>query len=155
MKNESEEVTLAFSVPEEHREAVLRALEFERNPNEQNANYVCEVMSELYSIKKQLRKQDAIYKRLDEVIKYAIRNNANNFNTKQFFEVKKPLHIGKITNPVEMLSRLMQIFDDPLDFSSCIEFNFNNLRDLMGDEFIIANADIISETNYAPAVYMK
>lgn len=155
MKTESEEVTLAFSVPEEHQEAVLRAIEFERNPNEQNANYVCEVMPELYSIKQQLKKQEAIYKRLDEVIKYAIRNNANNALTKQFFAVKKPLHVGKITDPLKMLTRLMEIFDNPLDFSSCIEFNFNNLRDLMGDEFIMANADIISETNYAPAVYMK
>ena len=90
---------------------------------------------------------DEIKKRLDEIIKFVIRENADNANAKQFFDVKAPLLV--------MLSRLMQIFDDPLDFSSCIEFNFKNLKDLMGDEFIKANADIITETEYAPAVYFR
>ena len=98
---------------------------------------------------------DEIKKRLDEIIKFVIRENADNANAKQFFDVKAPLHVGKITKLVVMLSRLMQIFDDPLDFSSCIEFNFKNLKDLMGDEFIKANADIITETEYAPAVYFR
>lgn len=40
-----DDTTLAYSVPEEQREAVLRVLEYERNPSEQNAEYVCEVMA--------------------------------------------------------------------------------------------------------------
>ena len=155
MQTEIDETTLALSVSEEHREAVLRAIEFERNPDEQTALYVCEVMPELYAIKQNFKMQESIHKRLDEIIKFAIRKNADNENTKQFFDVKKPLHVGKITNPIEMLSRLMQIFDDPMDFSSCVEFNFKNLKDLMGDDFIKDNSDIIDERDYAPAVYTK
>ena len=34
-----------------------------------------------------------------------------------------------------------------------IKINLSNKRGRI--EFIMANADIISETNYAPAVYMK
>ena len=149
-----DDTTLAFSVPEEQREAVLRALEYERNPTEQNAEYVCEVMEMLFKIKQDMKQQDSIKKRLDEVIKFAIRNNASKEITKQFFDVKPPRHIGKIENPVEMLSRLMNIFDDPMDFSSCVEFNFNHLKDLMGDDFVKANADIITETEYESAVYL-
>ena len=146
---------LAFSVPEEQREAVLRVLEYKRNPTEENATYVCEVMETLFKIKQDMKQQSSVKKQLDEIIKFAIRSNADKAITKQFFDIKPPLHIGKITNPAEMLSRLMQIFDDPMDFASCIEFNFAHLKDLMGDDFVKANADIITETDYAPAVYLQ
>ena len=112
-------------------------------------------MGELYEIKQNMKNRNTVIKRLDEVIKFAIRNNAEKEITKQFFDVKPPRRIGKIENPVEMLSRLMKIFDDPMDFSSCVEFNFNHLKDLMGDDFIKANADIISETEYEAAVYLQ
>ena len=155
MTNEVSESQLAMSVPEKYREVMLRALEYKNNQNAQNAEWVCEVMSELCALKRQVKEQENILKNLEDVINFAVRNTAKNENTKQFFNVKPSLHVGKVKNPVEMLSRLMQIFDDPMEFSSCIEFNFNHLRDLMGKEFIAENSDIITEKDYAPAVYFK
>ncbi len=155
MKTEISDASLAFSVSEEHRESILRVIEFEKNPSNENANFVCEVMDDLHCLLRDLKNKEQINKRLDELIKNAIRNTADNNNTKQYFDVKKSLHLGKITNNLEMLTRLMTIFDNPLDFSSCIEFNFNNLKELMGDDFIEKNHDIIMEYDYAPAVYIK
>lgn len=54
----------------------------------------------------------------------------------------------------EMFGRLMQVFDEPTKFSSCIEFNYKKLMNFMGEQFIKENADIISVTEYAPAVYL-
>ena len=134
MKTEIDEETLVMSVPESQREAVLRALEFERNSTEKNAEYICEVMDTLYKIKQDMKHQDSIKKQLDNVIKFAIRNNADKEITKRFFDVKDARCVCKVTNPSEMLSRLMEIFDNPQDFSSCVEFNFKHLKDLMSED---------------------
>lgn len=155
MKTEIDEETLVMSVPESQREAVLRALEFERNSTEKNAEYICEVMDTLYKIKQDMKRQDSIKKQLDNVIKFAIRNNADKEITKRFFDVKDARCVCKITNPSEMISRLMEIFDNPQDFSSCVEFNFKHLKDLMSEAFIKQNSDIISEMYYEPAVFMR
>ena len=155
MHIQPDNMALARSVPPEQREAVLRVLEFECNPTEENAEYVCEVMDILFKIKQEMKEKEALSKRLDEVIKFAIRKTADRKSTKQFFDIKAPLVVGKIEKPVEMLSRLMQIFDDPMDFSSCIEFNYNHLLDLMGEKFVEDNSDIISVKEFAPAVYMQ
>lgn len=154
-KSEFDDVTLAMSVAPNQREAILRALDYERNPDEQYEQYVCEVMDTLFEIKLGLKHQVDIQKRIDEVIKFAVRKNADKDVVKQYFKVAPPIYKRRVENSVEMLHRLMQIFEDPLDFSSCIEFNFKNLKDLMGDDFITQNSDIISETEYAPAVYMQ
>ena len=152
---DSSEISLALSVPEDKREAVLRALEFEKNPSKENAAYVLEVMDTLFTIKQEIKEREAINKKLDETIKFAIRKTANSETTKQFFDIKPPIVVRKIEKPLEMLSRLMQIFDDPMDFATCVEFNYKHLVDLMGEEFIADNFDIISEKEYAPAVFMK
>lgn len=154
-KTEFDDTTLAMYLPQNQREAILRALEYERNPNDKNCEYVCEVMDNLFEIKRNLKKQTELQNRIDDVIKFAIRNNSDREVVKKYFKVTSPVHKYKIENPVEMLNRLMQIFDDPMDFSSCIEFNFKNLRDLMGEDFISENADLISETESKPYVYMQ
>lgn len=153
--NKFDDVTLAMSLPENQREPILRALEYERNPTEENCRYVCEVMKSLLEIKSCLKERTEIQKRIDDVIKFAIRKNADRDEVKRYFEVKSPLHKYKISDPVKLLSRLMQIFDDPMEFATCIEFNYKNLKDLMGEEFIAENSDIITETEYSPPVYMK
>ena len=153
MPNPENEKLLSL-VSKSHQNALRLAIDFSENPSQETAEAVAEVMGDLYEIKQNMKNRNAVIKRLDEVIKFAIRNNAEKEITKQFFDVKPPRRIGKIENPVEMLSRLMKIFDDPMDFSSCVEFNFNHLKDLMGDDFIKANADIITETEYEAAVYL-
>ncbi len=154
-KSEFDDVTLAMSLPQEQREPILRAIEYERNPTDENCGYVCEVMENLYEIKSNLKKKMEILNRIDEVIKFSIRKNSDKEAVKKYFKVAPPFRKYKIENPVELLNRLMSIFDDPMDFASCIEFNYKNLKDLMGDDFISKNSDIISEMEYAPAVYMQ
>ena len=154
-KTEFDDVTLAMSLPQEQREPILRAIEYERNPTDENCGYVCEVMENLYEIKSNLKKKMEILNRIDEVIKFSIRKNSDKEAVKKYFKVAPPIRKHKIENPVELLNRLMTIFDDPMDFASCIEFNYKNLKDLMGDDFISKNSDIISEMEYAPAVYMQ
>ena len=154
-KSEFDDVTLAMSLPQEQREPILRAIEYERNPTDENCGYVCEVMENLYEIKSNLKKKMEILNRIDEVIKFSIRKNSDKETVKKYFKVAPPIRKHKIENPVELLNRLMTIFDDPMDFASCIEFNYKNLKDLMGDEFIEKNSDIISDIEYAPAVYMQ
>ena len=119
------------------------------------AEAVAAVMDELFEIKQNMRKRDNVIKELDDVIKFAVRSTVAFPNTQKYFDVKPAHKVGKITNPTAMLSRLMQIFNDPMDFSSCIEFNYNRLKDLMGEQFIKENADIISETESAPAVFLQ
>ena len=142
-------------VSKAHQPALIRAIEFEQNPTEQNANAVAEVMNELFEIKQHMKQRDDVIKQLDDVIKFAVRGTAKYASTRHFFDVKPSRKFGKITNSPEMLYRLLQIFDNPMDFSSCIEFNYNNLKALMGDKFIKDNADIISETEYASAVFLQ
>ena len=154
-KDEIDEVEMAMSLPQNQREAILRAIEYERNPSEQNESYVLEVMDTLFEIRKSLKKQTELQSQMDDIIKFAIRKNSEKDIVKQYFKVAPPIHKYKIDNPVEMLHRLLQVFEDPMDFSSCIEFNYKNLKDLMGDEFIKNNADIISENIYNSAVYFK
>lgn len=154
MLNPENEKLLSL-VSKSHQNALRLAIDFSENPSQETAEAVAQVMGELYEIKQNMKNRNAVIKRLDEVIKFAIRNNAEKEITKQFFDVKPPRRIGKIVNPVEMLSRLMKIFDDPMDFSSCVEFNFNHLKDLMGDDFVKANADIITETEYEAVVYLQ
>ncbi|MBR5933564.1 MAG: hypothetical protein IK002_06200 [Treponema sp.] len=153
--NNYSDFDLASSLPQEQREAILRALEFERNPSEQNARYVCEVMDTLFKIKNEMKKKDDIQKRIDEVIKFAIRKNSDNPTVKQFFRVAPPFHKYKIDNPEEMFARLLKLFENPLDFSSCIEINYKKLKELMGDAFINQNSDIISDSEYMPAVFFS
>lgn len=154
-KAEFDDVTLAMSLPQEQREPILRAIEYERNPTDENCKYVCEVMENLYEIKNNLKKKMEILNRIDDVIKFSIRENADKDTVKKYFKVAPPIHKHKIEKPAELLNRLMDIFDDPMDFASCIEFNYKNLKDLMGNDFIEKNSDIISDIEYAPAVYMQ
>ena len=154
-KTEFDDVTLAMSLPQEQREPILRAIEYERNPTDENCKYVCEVMENLYEIKNNLKKKMEILNRIDDVIKFSIRENADKDTVKKYFKVAPPIHKHKIEKPAELLNRLMDIFDDPMDFASCIEFNYKNLKDLMGNDFIEKNSDIISDIEYAPAVYMQ
>ena len=107
-------------------------------------------MDALFEIKNAFKHQAEIQKQIDDMIKFAVRKNSEKDIVKQYFKVAPPIHKYKIANSVEMLNRLMKIFDDPMEFSSCIEFNFKNLKDLMGEEFIKANSDIISEIEYTP-----
>ena len=154
-KTEFDDVTLAMSLPQEQREPILRAIEYERNPTDENCKYVCEVMENLYEIKNNLKKKMEILNRIDDVIKFSIRENADKDTVKKYFKVAPPIHKHKIEKPAELLNRLMDIFDDPMDFASCIEFNYKNLKDLMGNDFIEKNSDIISDIEYAPAVYIQ
>ena len=138
-----------------HQGALQKAIDFAKNPCQETAEAVAEVRGELYEIKQNMKKREESIKPLDDVIKFAVRSTANFPSTQHFFDVKPARHIGKIENPTEMLKRLLQIFNDPMDFSSCVEFNFNSLRDLMGEKFIKENADIISERDCESAVFLQ
>ena len=138
-----------------HRGALMKAIEFHLNPTQETAEAVAEVMGELFEIKMNMKKRDGVIKELDDVIKFSVRATSTFSTTQKFFDVKPAHKSGKIKNPIEMLSRLMKIFNDPMEFSSCIEFNYNNLKNLMGDRFIEENADLITETEAAPAVYLQ
>ena len=138
-----------------HRTALTKAIEFQQNPTQETAEAVAEVMDGLFEIKMNMKKCDGVIKELDDVIKFAVRSTVAFPTTQKFFDVKPAHKSGKIKNPIEMLSRLMKIFNDPMEFSSCIEFNYNNLKNLMGDRFIEENADLIIETETAPAVYLQ
>ena len=142
-------------VSKAHQPALMRAIEFQQNPSQQTAEAVAAVMDELFEIKQNMRKRDNVIKELDDVIKFAVRSTVAFPSTQKFFDVKPAHKVGKITEPVKMLSRLMQIFEDPMDFSSCIDFNYNKLKELMGKQFIRENSDIISETESAPAVFLQ
>ena len=142
-------------VSKAHQPALLKAIEFNENPTQQTAEAVAQVMNELFEIKQNMRKRDEVITHLDYIIKYAVRATIDFPSTKKFFEVKTAHKSGKITNPEEMLSRLMKHFNTPQEFASCIDFNYNNLKKLMGDSFINENSDIISETEAAPAVYLR
>lgn len=142
-------------VSKSHQPALIKAIKFMENPTQQTAEAVAEVMNELFEIKQNMRKRDDVVTHLDYVIKYAVRATIDFPSTKKYFDVKSAHKNGKITNSEEMLKRLLQHFNNPIDFASCIEFNYNNLKKLMGDKFINANSDIISESEVAPAVYMR
>ena len=142
-------------VSKSHQPALIKAINFMENPTQQTAEAVAEVMNELFEIKQNMRKRDDVVTHLDYVIKYAVRATIDFPSTKKYFDVKSAHKNGKITNSEEMLKRLLQHFNNPIDFASCIEFNYNNLKKLMGDKFINANSDIISESEVAPAVYMR
>ena len=138
-----------------HQPALQRAIDFMQNPTQQTAEGVAAVMSELFEIKQNMRNRDEKIKQLDDVIKFAVRATASFPTTQHFFNVKPARHVGKIENSAEMLRRLLEIFENPMDFSSCVEFNFNALLDLMGDKFIKENADIISERDCESAVFLQ
>lgn len=138
-----------------HQPALQKAIDFMQNPTQQTAEAVAAVMGELFEIKQNMRNRDDRIKQLDDVIKFAVRATESFPTTQYFFDVKPARHVGKIENSAEMLRRLLKIFENPLDFSSCVEFNFNALRDLMGDKFIKENADIISERDCESAVFLK
>ena len=142
-------------VSKAHQPALQKAIEFNENPTQQTAEAVAQVMNELFEIKQNMQKRDEVITHLDYVIKYAVRATMDFPSTKKYFDVKPSHESGKITNPEEMLSRLMQHFNHLQDFASCIDFNYNNLKKLMGDKFIEDNSDIISEKEAAPAVYMR
>ena len=154
MANPENEKLLSL-VSKSHQNALLRAIDFSENPSQETAEAVAQVMGELYEIKQNMKNRDATIKRLDDVIKFAVRSTFAFPNTQKFFDVKSARKTLKISDSAEMLSRLMKIFDDPMDFSSCVEFNFTHLKDLMGDDFIKANADIITETESLPAVFVR
>ena len=138
-----------------HQPALQRAIEFAKNPSPESAKSVSEVMDELYEIKQNMKKRDDKIKKLDALIKYSVRATSEFASTKKFFDVKKAKKVYKIENPTELLKRLLKIFDDPEDFSSCIEFNFKNLVDLMGEKFVEENSDVISVKEYEPAIYLQ
>ena len=147
--------TLFSLVSVSHQAALQRVINFAKNPSPELAESVSEVMRELYEIKHNIKNRDKKKKKLDTLIKYAVRATSQFSNTKKFFDVRKPLRIYKIERPIELLHRLLQVFDDPEDFSSCVEFNFKNLVDLMGEKFIEENSDIISVKEYESAIYLK
>jgi hypothetical protein len=138
-----------------HQPALQQAINFMQNPTQQTAEAVAAVMGELFEIKQNMRNRDEKIKQLDDVIKFAVRATESFPTTQHFFDVKPARHVGKIENSAEMLRRLLKIFVNPLDFSSCVEFNFNALRDLMGDNFIKENSDIISERDCESAVFLQ
>ena len=142
-------------VSKTHQSALIKAIEFNENPTQQTAEAVAQVMNELFEIKQNMQKRDEVVTHLDYVIKYAVRATIDFPSTKKYFDVKPAHKSGKITNPEEMLKRLMQHFNNLQDFASCIDFNYNNLKKLMGEKFIEENSDIISEKEAAPAVYMR
>ena len=102
-----------------------------------------------------MRKREDVVTHLDYIIKYAVRATIDFPSTKKFFDVKEARKNGKIKNTEEMFKRMLQHFNNPLDFVSCLEFNYNNLKKLMGEKFMEENSDLISEIDVAPAVYMK
>jgi hypothetical protein len=154
MENKKNEQILSL-VSKAHQQALQKAIDFMENPTQQTAEAVAEVMNELFEIKQNMRKRDEVVTHLDYVIKYAVRATIDFPSTQKFFDVKTAHKNGKITNSEEMLKRLLQHFNNPIDFVSCIDFNYNNLKKLMGDKFMNDNSDIISESDVAPAVYMR
>lgn len=154
MENKKNEQILSL-VSKAHQPALQKAIDFMENPTQQTAEAVAEVMNELFEIKQNMRKRDEVVTHLDYVIKYAVRATIDFPSTQKFFDVKAAHKNGKITNSEEMLKRLLQHFNNPTEFASCIEFNYNNLKKLMGDKFINDNSDIISESEVAPAVYLR
>ena len=146
---------LQLTLTPTQREALLRAAEFKKNPTDMNSEYVCQMMDQLYEIKLALKRITDAQKQLDELVKFSIRCNAQRKEVQQFFKVSPASCRHKINKPVEMMKRLMEIFEDPMDFASCIEFNYKNLLDLMGNTFIEENSDLITQTESQAAVSFK
>ncbi len=142
-------------VSKAHQPALQKAIDFMNNPTQQTAEAVAQVMNELFEIKQNMRKREDVVTHLDYIIKYAVRATIDFPSTKKFFDVKEARKNGKIKNTEEMFKRMLQHFNNPLDFVSCLEFNYNNLKKLMGEKFMEENSDLISEIDVAPAVYMK
>ena len=142
-------------VSKAHQPALQKAIDFMNNPTQQTAEAVAQVMNELFEIKQNMRKREDVVTHLDYIIKYAVRATIDFPSTKKFFDVKEARKNGKIKNTEEMFKRMLQHFNNPLDFVSCFEFNYNNLKKLMGEKFMEENSDLISEIDVAPAVYMK
>lgn len=142
-------------VSKAHQPALQKAIDFMNNPTQQTAEAVAQVMNELFEIKQNMRKREDVVTHLDYIIKYAVRATIDFPSTKKFFDVKEARKNGKIKNTKEMFKRMLQHFNNPLDFVSCLEFNYNNLKKLMGEKFMEENSDLISEIDVAPAVYMK
>ncbi len=142
-------------VSKAHQPALQKAIDFMNNPTQQTAEAVAQVMNELFEIKQNMRKREDVVTHLDYVIKYAVRATIDFPSTKKFFDVKEARKNGKIKNTEEMFKRMLQHFNNPIDFVSCLEFSYNNLKKLMGEKFMEENSDLISEIDVAPAVYMK
>lgn len=142
-------------VSKAHQPALQKAIDFMNNPTQQTAEAVTQVMNELFEIKQNMRKREDVVTHLDYIIKYAVRATIDFPSTQKFFDVKEARKNGKIKNTEEMFKRMLQHFNNPLDFVSCLEFNYNNLKKLMGEKFMEENSDLISEIDVAPAVYMK
>ena len=135
-----------------HQPALQKAIDFAKNPTQETAESVVEFMEDLFEIKQNMKKREQAIKPLDDIIKFAVRSTAKFPKTQHFFDIKPALRIGKVENSTEMFSRLLKLFSNPMDFSSCVKFDFNALKNLMGDNFIKDNSDIISEKIHESAV---
>ena len=69
--------------------------------------------------------------------------------------ISAPPHTPLFDDSDAMMKRLLQKFNNPMDFSSCVKFDGKKIEELLGVDFIFENSDIISEYEYAPAVYLR
>ncbi|MDD7416697.1 MAG: hypothetical protein SPI86_02235 [Treponemataceae bacterium] len=155
MENKIDDVDLLDFVSSEDRDIIIHLLEFEYEQNVDTSANVCSDMEKLFNLKHKLSYMTAIIGRLDSLMKFAIRKNAFEENVSKYFRVNSPLKKYRIDDSDAMMKRLLQEFNNPMDFSSCVKFDGKKIEELLGVDFIFENSDIISEYEYAPAVYLR